>query len=107
MIATNTCKAILSTAPSAGPQNYHWSSESQSYASGDILINYLRNGWTPAHSVMMQTFHFGGYRHVHVFRFRLTQGDQTLTIPVIANPIIDRLIRDCQMDCIPMSQVIA
>jgi hypothetical protein len=104
MIAVDTCKAKVSTVQSTGGPDRHWSPESQSYASGDILMNFLRSGWVPEHLVAVETFYFSDCRHVNVFRFRLTKGEQTLTIPVVANPIIRRLIKECRIDCFPISQ---
>lgn len=104
MVAADTCKAKLSAVQSTGGPDRHWSPESQPYASGDILVNFLRSGWIPEHSVTVESFYFPDGRHVNVFRFQLTKGEQTLMIPVIANPIINRLIKECRIDCFPISQ---
>ncbi len=71
----------------------HWSRESQAYAPGDVLIHYLETGWTAGSFVTAQSFYFASNRQVTVLRFTLTQGEQTLTMPVIDNPKIEQLLK--------------
>lgn len=71
----------------------HWSRESQAYAPVDVLINYIHEGWT-LDALGVKTFYFAGYRGVDVYYFTLRRDPQTLEMPVVANPVIRRLIRE-------------
>jgi len=104
MIAVDTCKTKLSALQNTDRAHCHWSAESQPYASGDILIDYLRNGWMPEHLATVETFYFPDNRCVHIFHFLLRKETRTLVMPVVANPVIHRLIQECGIDCVPAPQ---
>jgi hypothetical protein len=74
------------------PLNRHWSAESQTYASGDVLINYLRNGWQLDPESRIDKVSSEGPRGVDVFYFRLLKGQQMIDMPVIGSPRVYRLV---------------
>ena len=70
----------------------HWSSSSQTYASADILLDYLAEGWDIRSVVRQEVSWRGGGRHIAVHYFELTKDHQGLAMPVLDNPIVRRLV---------------
>jgi hypothetical protein len=79
------------------PRSRHWSAESQAFASGDVLITYLRNGWRLDPSADIEKVSYEGPRSVDVFHFRLTDGQQVIEMPVLGSPRVYRLVE--QIEC--------
>lgn len=77
-----------------GVKQRHWSRQSQPIAPADILVNRLQHGWTLSAVVTCEKHHYGPGRSVDIFTFTLTQNDKVLQLPVQANPIARRIIRD-------------
>jgi hypothetical protein len=92
------CVTALFPAQVRIPRNRHWSAESQAYASGDVLIAYLRNGWSLDPSVKIEKFSSAGLRSADVFHFRLTDGQQVIDMPVIASPRVYRFVEQVERD---------
>jgi hypothetical protein len=72
----------------------HWSASSEPYAGGDALLTKLNQGWATAETVRSQLHWLTSARSVVVYHFELHRGDEKLTMPVIANPFVDRFIRE-------------
>jgi hypothetical protein len=70
----------------------HWSSLSQTYAPADILLDYLADGWAISPVVGQKETWHGGGRHIVIYYFEITKNDQVLTIPVLGNPVVHRLV---------------
>jgi hypothetical protein len=70
----------------------HWHAESEMFAGGDSLSTALFLGWSIRDTVHLEEHWYAGTRRVAVFYFELTRGDESVTMPVIGNPYIDRLI---------------
>ncbi len=81
----------------------HWAPSSQRYAPGDVLLAYLRNGWSLDPVVTVQTVYYSGYRCVEVFHFMLTDGQEVLEMPVVANPRIYQLIEEHRLSLLPLN----
>jgi len=79
------------------PRNRHWSAQSQAYASGDVLVTYLRNGWKLDPSAQIEKVSSAGPRSVDVFHFHLTDGQQVIDMPVIASPRVYRLVEQTEL----------
>jgi hypothetical protein len=78
--------------------NYrHWSPESETYAPGEVLLRYLRDSWTPDNIVNVETFPCSGCRQVEVYFFLLVRGDKRISMPLIANPVVLRLIHEYEL----------
>lgn len=71
----------------------HWHAPSEHFAGGDSLATLLLIGWTMKNAVFMDTYWLAGTRQVHVYHFELTRGDSSISIPVLCNPFVDRLIQ--------------
>ena len=72
----------------------HWSPHSQSYAPADILFQHLRDGWLLGDKVLVQVIQCFSRRCIEVYYFRLTSGSEPLWMPIIANPVILRLVKE-------------
>ncbi len=75
----------------------HWSPTSQTYASADILLQYLSVGWALDNCVVVEAFGCSGARSVKVYSFRLMHEEKDLWMPVIENPVVLRLIREREL----------
>lgn len=72
----------------------HWSPNSQPYAPADILFQYLRDGWLLGDRIIIQVAQCFSRRCVEVYYFRLTSGSERILMPIIANPVILRLVME-------------
>ncbi len=86
---------------SAGKRR-HWSPSSQTYAPVDVLLEYLVADWNLNPVVGLEKFWYGGGRHVAVYYVELTKGNQTVVMPVHANPVVRRLIVERQLRVMPL-----
>jgi Zn-dependent M28 family amino/carboxypeptidase len=59
----------------------HWSPRSQSYASADVLQQYLRAGWQLAETVTAESFTLGAGRRVSLYHFVLSKMVASCTCP--------------------------
>lgn len=71
----------------------HWHAPSEHFASGDCLATLLLTGWTMKNAVFMDTYWLAGTRQVHVYHFEVMNGETSVSIPVLGNPYVDRLIQ--------------
>lgn len=72
----------------------HWSPRSQLYASTDALLQYLRNGWELKDRVLVEMCRCESWRYVELYYFVLSLNDERITMPVIANPVVVRLVQE-------------
>jgi hypothetical protein len=72
----------------------HWSPESETYTTADVLLQYLCLGWKLDDKVSAETYYHAGYRRSDVYYFTLKQNGVTLQMPVLANPVVRRIVRD-------------
>lgn len=75
----------------------HWSPESQTYTTADVLLQYLRDAWTLRRNVVVETFGCSSYRRVSVYHFVLQKGSRRIELPIIENPIVQRLMRQYEL----------
>jgi hypothetical protein len=77
----------------------HWNPESEQFAGGDHLMTALNHGWDVARCV--ETRHwFAGMRSVTIYRFELERKGEKMSMPVLTNPYVSRLIRQMGYDII-------
>jgi len=81
----------------------HWSPSSQPFASAEILLKYLREGWQLERTVAVQMFQCVSRRCVRLYYFSALHDDQSLTIPVVENPIVLRVIRENHLELVDYS----
>lgn len=92
------------------PSNYHveymdvvqhWAPDTERFGGGDALITAMMFGWELNPTIYMEYKHFGGNRRVRVYHCNLTRRDETMVIPVVHNPYVNRLIRQMQLQVEP------
>lgn len=78
----------------------HWSRQSQPIAPVEILVNRLQQGWVLKPIVQCDQHHYGPGRAVNIYTFTLTYNDNSMQLPVQANPVVMRLIRERQLEVV-------
>ena len=76
----------------------YWSPRSQAYASGDQLLYFLSEGWTPDTIVEVETHWFGEARHILIYHFRLRKDNNELPMRVLGNPFAYGLVNDGHLE---------
>ncbi len=85
----------------------HWHSESERYTGGDALYTAIENGWTMGEVVGYEDYERAGMEGViAVYYFELVRGSERLTMPVLNNPFIRRLIKESGVKPVPMPKVV-
>jgi hypothetical protein len=79
----------------------HWSAESQEFAPSDALLSYITEGWVLDKLITIETFYYSGYRRVDVVHFTLRRDEETFDMPVLANPMVNRLIDYYDLTILP------
>ncbi len=72
----------------------HFSPVSELYAGGDQLMTALRRGWQMDMLVFRADHPLGTTRHVSIFSFVLRRDSEKMTLGVVANPYITRLVNE-------------
>lgn len=72
----------------------HWHAESEPFAGGDCLLTALNKGWEMGERVTADEHWHAGTRCVMVYHFELMRGGEKMTMPVITNPFVERLIAE-------------
>ncbi len=71
---------------------HHWCPRSEKYAGVDQLLTALYNGWAMSDVCYREDHWHGGSRCVAVYHFSLKRRNETMTMPVITNPALDRML---------------
>jgi hypothetical protein len=82
----------------------HWHVHSEKFAGGDALATLLLTGWLMRDAVFVDTYWLSGSRTVHVYQFELMRDDESVSMPVIANPYVERLIALHQVNVVPIER---
>ena len=70
----------------------HWCPQSQRYAGGDALLTYLNNGWEIQGNIYCEEYWHGGSRRILIYYFVLARQGECVTMRVLTNPLVDRLL---------------
>ncbi len=81
----------------------HWSPESESYPPAEVLLQFIRLGWMLDELVAVETFYYAGYRRSDIYHFTLSRGDETIEIPVLANPAVFRVVNSCNLTVVKLN----
>lgn len=71
----------------------HWSEKSEPYAGGDALVTLLSLGWELQQDVDVEERYFAGLRSVSVYHLYLKRDGETMHVPVLRNPYVNRILR--------------
>lgn len=72
--------------------NRHWSPRSEKFAGADSLITAMNRGWAVSEDVVRHEHWHAGVRCVSVYHFTLRRDDTEITMPIIENPYVTRLL---------------
>jgi hypothetical protein len=75
----------------------HWDHLSQRFGGGDSLATAFVEGWEIHEPVAQRTYWCGGARQVCVYAFELRRGTETMFMPVVGNPYVDRLVQEMNL----------
>lgn len=81
----------------------HWSPTSQPYAPAHVLLQYLRYDWKLDSTVFIKSFCCLRSRSVDVYYFLLTRNAEQVWMPVLANPVVRRLINESGLTLVRLS----
>lgn len=70
----------------------HWCPLSQPYAGVDALLSCLDGGWEITGDVYFDEHWFGEARRILVYRFDLIKQNRCVTMHIVWNPMLDRLL---------------
>jgi hypothetical protein len=76
----------------------HWSAQSQPFATGDVLLQLLDEGWRVYRRVFVEDYACTSHRRVQVYHFVLMRGADRLKLSVLSNPAMRRLV--CQYELV-------
>jgi hypothetical protein len=82
---------------------FHWDPRSEQYATTGHLYSAIRRGWEVYQYVVIRTHYFSGGRKTQIYYFDLRNGDHKVTMPVIENPALVRLVYSEQFITMPYS----
>lgn len=71
----------------------HWSPKSQKFVGGDTLLTALESGWEITGSVLLQEYACISNRCTYVYHLELQREWETISIKVIENPCVMRMLR--------------
>ena len=71
----------------------HWSPTSAKYAGGDALVTFLFEGWELRSEVKVEDRYFAGMRSISVYHMELERDGETIKMPVLRNPYVNRIVR--------------
>ena len=99
--------------PEANLVNFHyaymdmiryWHPDSERYTGGDALYTALTEGWEIGGSIHYEEFWLMGGRLVVVYHFDLKRGEESLHMPVINNPFVQRLVESSNVKLIALGE---
>ena len=82
----------------------HWSADSQKYAGGDALVTFLHDGWEMAETVFYEEYWHAGGRLVMIYYFEIERDGETLSVPVLGNPFVNRMVNSLPLQLLPVSE---
>ena len=81
----------------------HWSPQSQRYAGGDALLTFLDEGWIIQGDIGYEEDWHGAARHTLLYTFTLVRRNQRVTMCVIGNPLVERVLSELPIRLVPMA----
>ncbi len=83
----------------------HWAPESQPIAPADIVLQFLSQGWRLHDQVFVEVYTRRNGRCIELFYFTLLLDHEQRSVPVVANPVVHRLIQEHGLRLFPLSGV--
>lgn len=79
----------------------HWSEKSERYAGADSLLTMIYNGWEMKKKARREERWFAGSRLVYIYYITLERDGDTVIMPVVHNPFINRMIAQHRIEIVP------
>lgn len=71
----------------------HWDAQSERYGGGDSLLTALQGGWLLDEVIWAEEYWHAGTRPVMIYHFTLAREQEKMSMPVMSNPFILRLLQ--------------
>lgn len=82
----------------------HWQPDSEKYTGGDALYTALADGWQVGDTIRYEECWLLGGRFVVVYYFDLKHDNETMTMPVVTNPYVSRLISTLNVKIVALAE---
>lgn len=82
----------------------HWSPQSGLLAGGDALVTLFGQGWQLSGDVFHEEHWLSGSRPVTIYHLTLQRAEESLSLPVFANPFVRSLLRRSEFDSRPFAE---
>ncbi len=82
--------------------NRHWSPRSEQFAGGDNLITAIMRGWEVSETVYKEDLWHAGVRQAALYHFHLTRDEREITMPVVENPYVTRMLYTSPFEVLPL-----
>lgn len=82
----------------------HWHADSEPFAGGDALFTALSEGWQLGETVAYEEYWLSGVRPITVYHFQLERGPERMTMPVLTNPYVRRLILEVGLKTVALGE---
>lgn len=83
----------------------HWSPNSEKYAGGDGLITMLDRGWEMHGEAVLEFKRYGEGRFVTIYHVTLERDGEQMSMPVVHNPYINKILRSLNVRIVEMAAV--
>lgn len=70
----------------------HWCPRSEKFSGVDALLTAMDRGWQVSEVVYLEEHWHAGSRRVAIYHFSLKRDSDNMTMPVIHNPALDRVL---------------
>lgn len=80
----------------------HWDSQSERYGGGDSLLTALQGGWQLDDVIHAEEHWHAGTRPVTIYHFSLARNQEKMSMPVMSNPFVRRLLETLSVEVRPI-----
>ena len=83
----------------------HWSPTSENFAGGDVIVTLLTGeGWKIGETIFCEEYWCAGSRLVTIYHMELHRSGETMTVPVLANPYVRRMVASTMFQLRPFPE---
>ena len=82
----------------------HWCDTSERFAGGDALLTAMNRNWEVEPTCYEEHVWHAGTRLVTIYHFTLHNEGETLLMPVVANPYVQRVVREQGYKVLPFEE---
>jgi hypothetical protein len=83
----------------------HWSPKSEKFAGGDAVVTLLTcEDWKIDETVFYEQYWCAGSRLVTIYHMEMHRDGETMTVPVLANPYVRRMVDSTMFQLRPLPE---